>query len=141
APYGGIRSRLRARPAYNNPQGAALAIRFTVSFTRLGLRPNGFWSRPGQSDWASTALTFFGVHTRGLRQLVSARPWWLAARVHSGGSRPHYVHVLAIPAGSKTHFALRARCTTCRVLKCFPTIFPVVGKSKKRKLLGAGNKK
>src|SRR5690606_22907321 len=45
----------------------------------------------------------------GLRQLVSARPWWLAARAHFGGSSPHFVRVLANRAGSKTHFALRAR--------------------------------
>src|SRR5690606_2070163 len=118
AQNGSIRPQLRAGPAYNKPQGASLAIRFEVSSARSGLRPNGFCSRPGQSDWASSALPFLRVHIVGVRQLVAARPWWLAARVHFGGSSPHYVPVLANRAGSKTHFALRARWAKFYRLKC-----------------------
>src|SRR5690606_20289256 len=89
AQNGSIRPQLRAGPAYNKPQGASLAIRFEGSSARSGLRPNGPSNRPGQSEWATSAPTFLRVHIVGLRQLVSARPWCVAARVHFGGSSPH----------------------------------------------------
>ena len=59
-----------------------------VSTRAPGLRPHGFWSRPGPSDWVSPALTFAEVFHRGLRQFVSTRPLGLAAGVRSGGHKP-----------------------------------------------------
>ena len=59
-----------------------------VSTRAPGLRPHGFWSRPGPSDWVSPALTFSEVFHHGLRQLVSTRPLGLAAGVHYGGLKP-----------------------------------------------------
>ncbi len=49
------------------------------------LRPHGFWSRPGPSDWVSPALTYSGVFYCRLRQLVSTRPLGLVAGVRYGG--------------------------------------------------------
>jgi len=76
--------KLRGKPAYNKVPGCSAAL----SSATPGLRPHGFWSRPGPSDWVSPALTFPVNFHSGLRQFVSTRPLGLAAGVHSGGLHP-----------------------------------------------------
>jgi hypothetical protein len=87
-----IRIRLRNRCAspkktgntsHNPLLGAALGFH-----PRSGLRPNCFWGMPGNSDWASAALTFAEVFSCGLRQFASARLHCLLRAGIPGGRRP-----------------------------------------------------
>ena len=76
--------KLRGKPAYNKDPGCSTAL----SSAAPGFHPHVFWSRPGPSDWVSSALTFPEVCHRGLRQFVSTRPLGLAVGVRYGGLRP-----------------------------------------------------
>jgi hypothetical protein len=74
--------RYLSRPVFGNQRTttrtqhchyASLGRQFFGISTRSGLRPNGFWGVPGNSDWDSAALTFPEIFSLGLRQFASTR--------------------------------------------------------------------
>ena len=75
----------KARP-YSAKQSPGCSA--ALSSAAPGLRPNWFWGLPGNSDWASAALTFPCGILSGSTSVYLSPSSLLAAGGNSGGLRP-----------------------------------------------------
>jgi hypothetical protein len=77
-----------------------------VRKAHLGLLPNWFWSWSGNSDWDSSALTFFESYKFWSTSAYLIPSSLFPVGANSGGHRPHSIRVLANRSSSKTNFGL-----------------------------------